>query len=87
MDAIKDFITWIDNKAVVSAVVFLAFVGGDISSHDYFSSMYTLSQKETSCSSDSKREFCCHNRSSGNFYFHVTNHFMEFRIIWNKTTC
>lgn len=28
MDALKDFITWIDNKAVVSAVVLLAFVGG-----------------------------------------------------------
>lgn len=28
MDALKDFITWIDSKAVVSAVVLLAFVGG-----------------------------------------------------------
>lgn len=28
MDALNDFITWIDNKAIVSAVVLLAFVGG-----------------------------------------------------------
>lgn len=28
MDALKDFITWIDNKAVVSAVVLLALFGG-----------------------------------------------------------